>query len=93
MILSFRDGATEEFWRDGTGRRLPGDLKRVAMRKLMQVDGAGSLEDLKVPPGNRLELLKADRAGQHSVRINDRYRICFRWENGNAYDVEIVDYH
>ena len=63
------------------------------MRKLKQLDDAGSLEDLKVPPGNRLELLKADRAGRYSIRINDRYCVCFRWEAGHAYEVEIVDYH
>jgi len=63
------------------------------LRKLVAVDAAEQLEDLRVPPGNRLEKLKGDRAGQHSIRINDQWRVCFRWRDGNAYDVEIVDYH
>ena len=68
-------------------------MQRVALRKLRMLDAATRLEDLRVPPGNRLEKLKGDRAGQHSIRINDQWRICFVWKNGDAYDVEIVDYH
>ena len=83
----------EEFWRDGTGQRLPANLRRVAMRKLKMIDDAQALEDLRTPPGNRLEALEADRSGQHSIRINDQFRVCFRWREGKAYDVEIVDYH
>ena len=79
-----------------TGRPLKGvgdDLRRAAFRKLLQLNQAERLEDLKSPPGNHLEALKADRAGQHSIRINDQWRICFRWDGTNAWDVEVVDYH
>jgi proteic killer suppression protein len=69
------------------------NMERVALRKLVQLHAASQLADMASPPGNKLEALKADRAGQHSVRINDQWRICFRWHEGNAYDVEIVDYH
>ncbi len=72
---------------------MPASLHRAALRKLAQVHFAARLEDLLAPPGNRLELLRGDRAGRHSIRINDRYRICFVWRDGNAYEVEIVDYH
>ena len=68
-------------------------LRRTALRKLLLIDAAEALDDLRVPPGNRLEKLAGDREGQHSIRINERWRICFRWESGNAFDVEIVDYH
>jgi toxin HigB-1 len=74
-------------------RKLPAEIQPVARRKLLQIDAATRLETLRVPPGNRLEALSADRSGQHSVRINDRWRICFVWCEGDAYDVEIVDYH
>lgn len=93
MIVSFRDRHAEEFWRRGTGKSVPANLRRVAMRKLKLVSDAAVLEDLRVPPGNHLEELKGDRAGQHSIRINRRYRVCFVWRAGNAYEVEIVDYH
>ena len=93
MIVSFQDRHTEEFWRYGTGKQVPSELRRVAMRKLKQLDDAAFLADLSVPPGNQLELLKKDRAGSYSIRINSRYRVCFRWQEGNAYNVEIVDYH
>jgi proteic killer suppression protein len=93
MIRSFRDRETEGvFRREGT-RKLAPDVERVAQRKLAMLDAAESLEDLRVPPGNRLEKLKGDREGQHSVRINARWRVCFRWKDGDAHDVEIVDYH
>lgn len=93
MILSFRDRHTEEFWRSGTGQRIPANVRRVAMRKLKILADAAALDDLRVPPGNRLEALRRDRAGQHSIRINDRFRICFVWREGHAYEVEITDYH
>jgi proteic killer suppression protein len=93
MIVSFRDRQTEEFWQRGTGRAVPANLRRMAMRKLKLVSDAATLEDLRVPPGNHLEELKGDRAGQHSIRINRRYRVCFLWQEGNAHQVEIVDYH
>ncbi len=93
MIRSFRDVETERLFRRIRSRRLPGDLQRTALRKLVVLDAATSLPDLRVPPGNRLEALAGDRAGQHSIRINDQWRICFRWKDGDAYEVEIVDYH
>jgi len=93
LIVSFRDRRTEKFWRQGTGRSLPADLRRVAMRKLKLVDDAAALRDLRVPPGNDLEELKGNRDGQHSIRINWQYRVCFVWRDGNAHEVEIVDYH
>jgi proteic killer suppression protein len=74
-------------------RRIPGDVQQRALRKLRQLDAAATIEDLRNPPGNRLEALKGDRAGQMSIRINDQWRICFRWSKGDAEDVEIVDYH
>jgi len=93
MIRSFRDKETERvFLREGC-RRLPRDLQRAALRKLLVLDAAGALRDLRIPPGNRLERLSGDREGQHSIRINDRWRICFRWCDGDAHEVEIVDYH
>ncbi len=94
MIKSFADSATEEFWNTGKSRAMPpANLRRVALRKLVVIDDAADLRDLEVPPGNRLELLHGDREGQHSIRINDQYRVCFIWRDGNAHDVEIVDYH
>lgn len=93
MIKSFADRETERLFAGMSTRRLPADLLRVALRKLIQVNAAASLDFLRVPPGNRLEAMKGDRSGQHSIRINDQWRVCFRWRDGNAYDVEIVDYH
>jgi proteic killer suppression protein len=93
VIKSSADRETEKFFRGEHSRRLPTDMQRVAHRKLLQVNAAASLDFLRVPPGNRLEALKGDRAGQHSIRINDQWRICFRWRAGDAHDVEIVDYH
>jgi toxin HigB-1 len=94
MIRSFGSKSTEGFWRTGKTKGMPpADLRQVAMRKLQFLDQAVRLEELFSPPGNRLERLKGDRAGQHSIRINDQYRICFVWEKGDAYKVEIVDYH
>lgn len=93
MIRSFRDRETEKvFRREGT-RRLPPNVQRMAQRKLAILDAAESLQDLRVPPGNRLEKLSGDREGQHSIRINDQWRVCFRWREGDAHDVEVADYH
>jgi proteic killer suppression protein len=93
MIQTFASSETEHFFATGKSRRLPQDiLKRAAMR-LTQLDGAARIEDLRFPPSNRLEALARDRAGQWSIRINDQWRASFRFENGDAYDVEIVDYH
>jgi proteic killer suppression protein len=91
MIRSFADRDTDDLFNDRPVRRL-GAIERVARRKLQLLDTAGRLDDLRVPPGNRLEALHGDRKGQHSIRINDQWRICFRWLDG-AHDVEIVDYH
>jgi len=93
VIRSFRDTDTQLLFNSSRSKRLPSDVQRVALRKLVLLDAADSLQDLRVPPGNRLEPLKADRAGQHSIRVNDRWRICFVWREGDAFDVEIVDYH
>ena len=92
MIRSFRDRATERVARRERVRQFA-SIERVALRKLAMLDAAHVLDDLKVPPGNRLEALRGDRRGQHSIRVNDQYRICFRWEDCNAYDVELCDYH
>jgi proteic killer suppression protein len=93
MIVSFRDGETEKIWFGQRSRRLPQDIQAGALRKLRLLNAARRIDDLRVPPGNRLEPLKGARAGQWSIRINDRWRICFRWAEGGAEDVEIVDYH
>lgn len=92
MIRSFRSKETEELFADRDVPRYRA-FERIARRKLLYLHRAGSLRDLRVPPGNRLEALKGGRRGQHSIRINDRWRICFVWGNGDAHDVEIVDYH
>jgi proteic killer suppression protein len=93
MIAGFRDADTELLWRTGKSRRIPANLRKAAFRKLAILNAALELANLTKPPGNRLEKLTGDRSGQHSIRINDQFRICFHWLNGNAYDVEIVDYH
>ena len=92
MICSFRNPRTEALFSDQDVPRFRA-IERVARRKLLFLHQAQRLEDLKVPPGNRLEALKGDRKGQHSIRINDQWRICFRWKDGDIFDVEIVDYH
>jgi toxin HigB-1 len=92
MIQSFRDADTKELFEDGSNQR-GASIQAVAFRKLDQIETAISLADLRIPPGNRLEPLKGDRAGQHSIRINKQYRICFIWKNDGAHDVEITDYH
>ena len=93
MIEGFRDRVAEGIWQGERSRRLPQEIQPVARRKLRYLDAVQRLGDLRVPPANRLEALKGDRAGQYSIRINDKWRICFRWQDGNAVDVEIVDYH
>ncbi len=93
MIASFRDRETEALWRSGKSRRLPPDLHRRAFKKLAILNAAVALDNLKVPPGNFLEALHGDREGQHSIRINNQYRVRFVWRDGNAFAVEIVDYH
>lgn len=93
MIHTFADRDTERLFAREPVRRHPADLQRTMLRKLVVVDAAEQLDDLRVPPGNRLEKLRGDRAGQYSIRVNERWRICLRWKDGNAYDVEIVDYH
>ncbi|PBC06914.1 type II toxin-antitoxin system RelE/ParE family toxin [Mesorhizobium sp. WSM3859] len=93
MIRSFKNKTTEAVSGGKSPKGFPSDLVRVAQRKLFMLDNADELEDLRTPPGNRLEALKRDRAGQHSIRINDQFRICFRWVDGGAEDVEIIDYH
>jgi proteic killer suppression protein len=93
MIRSFRCKETERIWHGQSSRKFPPDIQHRALRKLRQLDAASTVGDLRNPPANRLEALKGSRAGQMSIRINDQWRICFRWSNGDAEDVEIVDYH
>lgn len=93
MIRSFRSKETERVFNRTRSTKLPGDIQQVALRKLRMLNRSRSLADLRVPPANRLERLKGDREGQYSIRINDQWRICFRWADGDAFDVEIVDYH
>ena len=93
MIKTFRDTGTERLWLEDRSQRIPASLRRTALKKLQLLNAAGALGDLALPPGSRLERLKGDREGQHSIRINDQYRICFEWRDGNAYKVEITDYH
>ncbi len=93
MIRSFGDKETEAVWRGEVSRRLPRDIQQVARRKLRMLNSARTLSDLRVPPANRLEVLKGERKGQYSIRINDQRRICFQWRDSDALEVEIVDYH
>jgi len=93
VIKSFADRDTEALFQRQRVRRYPAELLRPMLRKLVAVDAAEALDDLRVPPGNRLEKLKGNRVGQHGIRVNDQWRICFRWADGDAYEVEIVDYH
>jgi proteic killer suppression protein len=93
VIRSFKGDWSEEIWHGRPARRLPLEIQRVARRKLRMLNNAQNLFDLRVPPGNRLEALKGDRAGQYSIRINDQWRICFEWREKDAYQVEVVDYH
>jgi toxin HigB-1 len=93
MIRSFASKETEKVWNEEFSRKLPTNMQKLALRKLRMLDAAARLETLRMPPGNRLEKLKGDRAGQHSIRINDQWRICFVWNEPYADEVEIVDYH
>jgi proteic killer suppression protein len=93
MIKDFRDKDAERLFNREPSRKLTPEIQRSALRKLRMLNQAKNLEDLRVPPGNRLEALKGDRLGKYSIRINDRWRICFVWEQGNVYEVEIIDYH
>ncbi|MBM3317796.1 MAG: type II toxin-antitoxin system RelE/ParE family toxin [Candidatus Eisenbacteria bacterium] len=93
MIRSFRSRDAESLFNRQPARGWPAEIQRATLRKLRMLNRAGTLQDLRVPPGNRLEALKGNREGQHSIRINDQWRICFRWEEGDAHDVDIVDYH
>jgi len=93
MIKSFRDKETEKIFSRQISTKLAQDIQRIARKKLVMLDAATQLNDLRTPPGNRLEALKRDRKGQHSIRINDQWRICFKWRDGDAYDAEITDYH
>jgi len=93
VIRSFRCKETEKIWNEQHSRRFPGQIQEKALHKLQMLHAARALQDLRVPPGNRLEALRGDRAGQHSIRINQQWRICFVWRHGDAHNVEIVDYH
>jgi proteic killer suppression protein len=92
MIQSFRSKETERVWLGEVSRKLPPSVQAVARRKLRMLSNAQNLNDLRIPPANHLEALKGERAGQHSIRINDQWRVCFRWEGQHAHDVEVVDY-
>ncbi|PKN63454.1 MAG: plasmid maintenance system killer [Deltaproteobacteria bacterium HGW-Deltaproteobacteria-15] len=93
MIKSFKDKETERVYSRELSRKLPNDIQQVALRKLRMLNNAKTINDLRIPPANRLEKLGGDRAGRYSIRINDRWRVCFIWEAENAYEVEITDYH
>ena len=93
MIRSFADSQTERLFQRQPVRRLPAKLQRLTLRRLLYLDGAERLHDLRLPPGNRLEKLRGDRAGQYSICINDQWRICFRWRDGDAHNIEMTDYH
>ena len=93
MIRSFANRETEKVWRGRVSRKLPQDIQRIARRKLRMLNNAVTLADLRIPPANRLKALRRERTGQHSIRINDQWRVCFRWQGGDAHDVEITDYH
>lgn len=93
MIQSFADSETERFFSTGKSRYFPPEVRSRAAKRLTQLDAATRIEDLRLPPSNRLEALKGDRKGQWSIRVNDQWRVCFRFDDGDAFDVEIVDYH
>jgi proteic killer suppression protein len=93
VIQTFADSGTERFYTGGRSRRMPTQIRKRAAMQLLQLNAATRIEDLRLPPSNRLEQLRGDRAGQWSMRINDQWRVCFRFENGDAFDVGIVDYH
>ena len=93
MIKNFKDAETQKIYQRQRSRKLPADIQLVALRKLRMINNSISITDLRVPPANRLEKLSGNRAGQWSIRINDQWRVCFRWEGSDAFDVEITDYH
>jgi proteic killer suppression protein len=93
VIKTFNDGETEKIYHRQRSRKLPSNIQQVALRKLRMINNAVSINDLRVPPANRLEKLSGNRAGQWSIRINDQWRVCFRWKDSDAYNVEITDYH
>lgn len=93
MIESFKDKETEKIWNETYSKKFPKDIQRIGLRKLILIHRAKDVNDLRIPPGNRLEQLSGDRKGQYSIRINDQWRICFYWNSGAASEVEIVDYH
>jgi proteic killer suppression protein len=93
VIRTFGDSETERFYTTGQSRRMPPQIRKRSAMRLIQLNAAVQIEDLLLPPSNRLEQLRGNRAGQWSIRINDQWRVCFRFENGDAFDVEIVDYH
>lgn len=93
MIRTFTDRETEKVYNQQFSKKIPQSIQKIALRKLIMIDNAQSLEDLKIPPANRLEKLEGDRDGQYSIRINDQYRICFKVDGNNFYNVEITDYH
>jgi proteic killer suppression protein len=93
VIKTFRNAEAERLWNEERSRHIPASLHKAALKKLQMLNAAGALGDLALPPGNWLERLKGNREGQYSIRINDQYRVCFKWREGNAYDVEITDYH
>lgn len=93
MIKSFRDKETAKVWSREYSKKLPGDIQERALMKLQQLHAASDLKDLSIPASNQLESLKGDRKGEHSIRINKQWRVCFKWKDGHAFEVEIVDYH
>ncbi len=93
MIKTFNNDETQKIYQRQRSQKLPSDIQQVALRKLRMINNAVTINDLRVPPANRLEKLSGDRAGQWSIRINDQWRVCFRWEGSDAYDVEVADYH
>lgn len=93
MIRTFKDKETQKIFERRRSRKLPSDIQQVALRKLRMLNRAETLQDLRVPPANRLERLKGDREGQYSIRVNDQWRVCFEWKDGDSFNVELVDYH
>ena len=93
MIKSFRNKETEKIWMQETSKKLPMEIQKIGLRKLVMINASIDLNDLKIPPSNHLEKLKGNREGQYSIRVNDQWRICFKWKDGNSFEVEIVDYH
>ncbi|MBM9576055.1 type II toxin-antitoxin system RelE/ParE family toxin [Leptospira sp. 201903070] len=93
MISSFKSQETEKVWNQEFSKKLPNQIQKIAYRKLVMIARSKSIEDLKIPPSNHLEKLSGNRLGQYSIRVNDQWRICFKWKESNAYEVEIVDYH